>query len=235
MLYKTLEEMFIKDGRCNFISITGGGGKTTLLSLFGQYLKNTGRSVLLTTTTKVQAPLYHDYLADHVFQSEASILSYEVEKGSMVFYAEKNSLDVKKAFAPRPEILDVLADRFDCILCEADGSRGLPMKIHSSRDPVIHPKTTSVIAVMGAGALFGKICYVVFGDEGETFVDEKYLKGYFDNPEAVLKGMDGYEGAVLVNAAEDMDDKGYALFSSISIPYPIIFCSEKKDEIYARI
>lgn len=235
MLYKTLEEMFIKDGRCNFISITGAGGKTTLLSSFGQYLKDTGRSVLLTTTTKVQAPLYHDYMADHVFQSEPSILSYEVERGKMVFYAEKNSLDVKKAFAPRQEILDVLAGRFDCILCEADGSRGLPMKIHSSRDPVIHPKTTSVIAVMGAGALFGKICFSVFGDEGEALVDEKYLKGYFNDPEAVLKGMDGHEGAVLVNAAENMDEKGYALFSSISIPYPIIFCSEKKDEIYARI
>ncbi len=235
MLYKKLEEMLIRPGRSNFISVTGGGGKTTLLSSFGLHLRNRGYSVLLTTTTRVQAPLYHDYGADAVIQDEVAILSHEVVKNRMVFYAEGRSMDVKKAFAPRDEVLEILAGRFDCILCEADGSRGLPMKIHSSRDPVIHERTTAVIAVMGYPALFNKACSVVFGEESEEVVDRRYLERYFKDPDAVLKGMAGLPGVVLVNASETLDENGLAQFSSLDIPYPVVFCSEQKDLIYAKI
>lgn len=235
MLYKRLEEMLINPGRSNFISVTGGGGKTTLLSSFGLHLRNRGYSVLLTTTTRVQAPLYHDYKADVVIQDEVAMLSHEVEKGRMVFYAERSSMDVKKAFAPRNEVLGILAGRFDCILCEADGSRGLPMKIHSSRDPVIHEGTTAVVAVMGCSAIFNKACTVVFGEDSEEPVDKRYLERYFKDPDAVLKGMDGLPGVVLVNACENMDENTLAQFSSIKIPYPVIFCSEQKDVVYAGL
>ena len=92
------EELFgIYDGledSCNaggfapkpFVSITGGGGKTTLMIESARYFKEKGLSVLVTTTTKVISPYLLDYGQDRVFDDE-SILSYVPKAGEVVFYA----------------------------------------------------------------------------------------------------------------------------------------------------
>ena len=47
-----------------FISITGGGGKTSLLKCLASYYRDKGEKVLMTTTTKFQSPLFFRWDAD---------------------------------------------------------------------------------------------------------------------------------------------------------------------------
>ncbi|MGN0830508.1 MAG: hypothetical protein ACI4NI_04355, partial [Candidatus Ornithospirochaeta sp.] len=59
-LWETLESILIDNSR-GFISVNGGGGKTTFLVSFSAYLKNKGYSVLITTSTKLASPYSFNY------------------------------------------------------------------------------------------------------------------------------------------------------------------------------
>lgn len=49
--------------------------------------------------------------------------------------------------------LDQLAQRFDYVLAEADGSKRLPLKAHAAWEPVIPAATANVVWVVGASGL----------------------------------------------------------------------------------
>ena len=212
-----------------FISITGGGGKTSLLSLLGRYFRNQGKSVLLTTTTKLMSPRLHDYGQDIIFEDE-SVLGYRPEKGQTVFYAEHSTMDMKKWIAPREEVLSALSSFYDVIISEADGSRGLPVKIHTERDPVINPMTDTTIAVMGLWAVGDKICSSVFGDGRDGIVDKDYVQWYLDAEEGLLKGMKGNK-VIVFNGA---DTCPYDIVNQLRIPDDVTSAaaSVMKDDIY---
>ena len=214
-----------------FISITGGGGKTSLLSLLGRYFRNQGKSVLLTTTTKLMSPRLHDYGQDIIFEDE-SVLGYRPEKGQTVFYAEHSTMDMKKWIAPREEVLTILSSMYDVVISEADGSRGLPFKIHTERDPVIHPSTTAVIAVAGLWGIGEKAYSAVFGSDEDVPVDRDYLERYVKMEEGISKGFIG-NNAIVFNGAECVDSS--VLDMLMSIVYPentiVVAASEKEDKI----
>ena len=197
-----IERKIIPDMK-GFISITGGGGKTSLMSLLGRFFAEKGRSVIMTTTTKVASPRLHDYGSSLAFGDE-SVLCHEPCGGELVFYAEHSVLDMKKWVAPREEVLSVLASRYDIVIAEADGSRGLPLKIHTERDPVIHPCTTAVIAVMGLWGIGDKIYSSVFGDGREGIIDSDYLSWYLNTAEGLSKGFCGND-AIIFNGADAFD------------------------------
>lgn len=54
---------------------------------------------------------------------------------------------------PLPSPLDELAQRFDYVLAEADGSKRLPLKAHAAWEPVIPAGTANVIWILGASGL----------------------------------------------------------------------------------
>ena len=233
-LSDALIDSLIPDGR-GFISITGGGGKTTLLSLLGAALAERGQSVLLTTTTKVASPYLHDYGAARIFGDE-SILGYTPEKGTAVFYAEHHTLDMKKWIAPRTDVLSILGKRFDTVISEADGSRGLPLKIHTERDPVIHPMTTAVIAVMGLWGIGDRAYSSAFGDDREDIIGREYIQWYLEAPEGLSKGMQG-RSAIVFNGAESVSDDTLSMLSGLEYPEStrVFAASEKEDRIYGVI
>lgn len=221
--------------RKGFISITGGGGKTTLLSLVAAALKEEDVSVLLTTTTKVASPYLHDYKADRIFSDE-TVLVHVPQKGEVAFYAERHTLDMKKWIAPRSEVLSALAERYDVIISEADGSRGLPLKIHTERDPVIHPLTTAVIAVMGLWGMGEKAYSVTFGEERDMVVDSDYLQWYLDDPEGLAKAF-CTDNAIVFNGAENADASLFEMLKTLKYPaHTAVFAaSELEDKIYGII
>ena len=51
------------------------------------------------------------------------------------------------------EPLDQLAQRFDYVLAEADGSKRLPLKAHAPWEPVVPAGTANVIWLVGASGL----------------------------------------------------------------------------------
>ncbi len=216
------------------VAITGAGGKTTMLKKLSSAIRDKGFSVLITTTTKIQAPLFYDYDAEHVFTSESAVLSHNVRKGEKVFYAEA-FYDIKKTVSPALDVLSVLRKRYDYLLYEADGSRGLPVKIHTERDPVMLDDTNMVIAIMGLSAVGEKAYSAVFGSDSDETVDKAFIESYIASGEGLLKGMNSdMKNVIIINQADDNLDKIEEL-RDIHFPCRTIFASEEKDEVYLSL
>jgi probable selenium-dependent hydroxylase accessory protein YqeC len=129
------------------VSIIGGGGKTTLMLSLGRELARRGHSVLLTTTTHLAWPPP----AQFAFSSPADLAELNAQaaagKAILAGYPCGNGrmIGVPEAFFQ--------GARFDYILCEADGSARLPLKVHKDTEPVIPSGTQMVIQVAGLSAL----------------------------------------------------------------------------------
>lgn len=217
----------------NFISITGSGGKTTLLKLLASCYKNLNKSVLITTTTKIQSPKLFDFNQDRSFFDEKDVLIHEPVKGEIVFYSLRHIMDPKKCVAPPIEVLNVLSRRYDVVLCEADGAKGLPLKLHTERDPVVLPITSATIAVMGASSLGLKGDNVCFGLDSPKIVDFSFFQDLIDDEEGVLKAMRGKK-FLLINQADLLKEEDIKKLSLLKLPQDVelIICSEEKDVVY---
>lgn len=211
------------------IAITGAGGKTNTLKRLGEYFRSLGKSVLLTTTTKIQSPKHFGFNTDFAFTDESEVLLHEAKKGESIYYAQRNLMDPKKFTSPRPEILELLAKHYEVVLIEADGAKTLPLKLHTERDPVIPPCTTATLALMGATSLGEKQDNVCFGFEGEGVVDIPFLQALIDNPEGVLKRSQGKK-VILINQCDALKD--FSSFKELKAPCPILLGSIQKDEFY---
>ena len=231
-LYKELEERLLKGrGRC-VVSVTGGGGKTTLLRLFGRYLSDRGYSVLITTTTKIQSPDTFDYGVKRAFTKYEDIESYEVKKGDFIFYAERHE-SLPKMVSPELGKLSEITRRFDVTLIEADGSRHLPLKIHTERDPVILAETNAFIGIFNTSCIGKKADEVTFGLEcDERYVDTAFLKWYFNKGEGALKGWSPeMPGVMIFNGADSIPvPEGLLDFEK---DIDVLVASEERDEIYS--
>lgn len=63
------------------------------------------------------------------------------------------------------EPLNELAQRFDYVLAEADGSKRLPLKAHAAWEPVIPAAAANVVWVVGASGLGKPVTEVVHRPE----------------------------------------------------------------------
>ena len=145
-------------------AIIGSGGKSTLLRTLGLGLMRAGGRVLLCTTTHMfpvagvpwdgssrrldAAPWKPGALHVPGCTCEACA---GLARGSI---CQAGVLDPETGKLSSPaEQLDELAQRFEYVLAEADGSKRLPLKAHAVWEPVIPAGTTSVIWVVGASGL----------------------------------------------------------------------------------
>ncbi len=198
-LYQRIEEDLLGQGKA-FVSITGGGGKTTTMIGLARHLKERGKKVLITTTTKVASPYLLNYGQDKIF-SDDSVLQYRPNPAEVVFFSHLTE-NGSKWSSPGFELLTQLYPLYDVILSEADGSRHLPIKIHTQRDPQIHPLTTATISLMGVWAIGKNTSEVAFGPSPETIVDKDYLNWYIANDEGLLKGSCLNNRAILFNGCD---------------------------------
>ena len=230
-LCRTLSSFF--ESKKPFVSLTGGGGKTTLMVCLAGYYRNQGKRVLMTTTTKIMSPHLHDYGADFVFGDD-TILDFFPKSPCSVLYAVSNG-KADRWVSPPLEHLDVLKDRYDVIINEADGSRGLPFKIHTSIDPVVPPFTTDTVSITGVWGIGHKAAEVAFGDSRDVPVDAGYLKWYINEPEGLLKSSIPDHRTVLFNGAEDFGESG--ILRDIDCPRDVrvLLVSEKEDRVYEYI
>ena len=147
-------------------AIIGSGGKSTLLRTLGLELMRAGGGVLLCTTTHMfpvagvpwdgssrrldAAPWRPGAFHAPGCTCEACA---GMSRGSI---CQTGSLDPQTGKLSSPaEPLDELAQRFDYVLAEADGSKRLPLKAHAAWEPVIPAGTANVVWVVGASG-FGK-------------------------------------------------------------------------------
>ena len=235
-LWETLESILIEDKK-GFISVTGGGGKTTFLVSFSSYLKNKGYSVLITTSTKLASPYSFNYNTDRVFLSP-QIISYWPRRGESVFYGRYDEA-IGKTIAPSEYIVSLLYERYDVVIVEADGSRRLPLKIHTERDPVIWPPTTSVVSIAGLWAYGKRVEDTVFGDDRTgIYVDKSYFDYLSSTPQGMRKGMKrDTKNVFLFNGGDVVEDRVREEIKSIRLPIQGrgFIVSLNEDKIYESL
>lgn len=157
-------------------AIIGSGGKSTFLKTLGLELMRAGGRVLLCTTTHMfpvagvpwdgssrrlgAAPWKPGTTHAPGCTCEACA---GMSRGSV---CQAGVLDPETGKLSSPaESLDQLAQRFDYVLAEADGSKRLPLKAHASWEPVIPAGTANVVWVVGASGLGKPVDEVVHRPE----------------------------------------------------------------------
>lgn len=147
-------------------AIIGSGGKSTLLKTLGLELMRAGGRVLLCTTTHMfpvagvpwngssrrldAAPWKPGALHAPGCTCEACS---GLVRGSI---CQAGVLDPETGKLSAPaEPLGELAQRFNYVLAEADGSKRLPLKAHATWEPVIPSGTANIVWIVGASG-FGK-------------------------------------------------------------------------------
>ena len=157
-------------------AIIGSGGKSTLLRALGLELMRAGGRVLICTTTHMfpvagvpwdgssrrlgAAPWKPGAL--HTPGCTCEVCA-GLARGSI---CQAGVLDPETGKLSAPaESLDQLAQRFDYVLAEADGSKRLPLKAHASWEPVVPVGTANVVWVVGASGLGKPVAEVVHRPE----------------------------------------------------------------------
>ena len=160
----------------DFVTVVGGGGKTSLLKKLAAELTEQGEKVLLTTTTHMQLPdpaLYTVFLRDQE-DREAYASRIAACQDAAVFAAEYRVNDWKVKGAEDglyDRIYRKIPDRI--FLCEGDGSAGHSFKIFRDYEPVIPKETTRLLFVAGADA-WGRPCRDVLFKCPDVFRDRVF-------------------------------------------------------------
>ena len=151
-----LEQILCTEQR-GVVSLTGGGGKTSLLFHLAHALAQTGKKVLTTTTTRILVPSPEQsrtVIIDANPEKIVHLAASHVAPGTHITVAaHKDQNDKLHGFAP--EAIRVFKDSglFDWILIEADGAARRPLKAPAEHEPVISPDTTVLVAVVGLEVL----------------------------------------------------------------------------------
>ena len=109
-------------------ALIGSGGKTTMLYTLAEELQRRGR-VLCCTTTHILPPGHMPVLTDPT--------AAQLAQGAALPCLCAGSSAVGGKLGPLAVPMEELAARWDYVLVEADGSRGLPLKAHAPHEPVI--------------------------------------------------------------------------------------------------
>ncbi len=122
-------------------AIIGGGGKTTLMLRLAAELLGKG-SVIICATAKMFPPQGIQTLLAPTEQE----IAYALQAQSLICVGNKTPEE--KLTLPLSDI-PMLVRQADYVLCEADGSKGRPLKAHAQNEPVIPPEANKTILVMG--------------------------------------------------------------------------------------
>ena len=136
------------------ISVTGSGGKTSMLYALGKYFAKAGRAVI-TTTTKIYSPKARE--------CGNIVLGTPAECAEKIAALPEHSLSAAaRGKAPegklagfRPEEVDALLELgvADMMIVEADGARGLSFKCYEDWEPPVPQSTQCQLVMFGADAL----------------------------------------------------------------------------------
>ncbi|MBI2355067.1 MAG: putative selenium-dependent hydroxylase accessory protein YqeC [Deltaproteobacteria bacterium] len=196
----SIEEILMHEPR-GVLSLTGGGGKTSLMFHLARQLCRSGQRVLTTTTTRIFVPTAEQSETVLVDADPAMILRQASAcrcSGPVTAAAQLAGAGKLKGFAPETIRLFEESGLFDWILVEADGSARRPLKAPAEHEPVIPDNTTVLVAVAGLevlgkplteelvfrAELAGKIMLL---SAGET-ITESALARLFAHPLGPFKG-----------------------------------------------
>lgn len=140
------------------ISITGGGGKTSLMFHLARQLAYAGKRVLTTTTTKILVPSAEESETLLISRDPRIIIRQaKARRGAGVHVSAVSArlprTDKLQGFPP--EAIRTFEDsgEFDWVVVEADGAARKPLKAPAAHEPVIPGNSTIVVALAGLEVL----------------------------------------------------------------------------------
>ncbi len=157
MDWDCLKKVMLLEDR-GVISLVGAGGKTTLMFSLAKWMKDCGKTVLTTTTTKIFMPAVSQSPATVVSEAPEALLP-EIERLLKLYgHVSAGAAHLKeqdKITGFSPEMIARLwrSAIADWILVEADGAAGRPLKAPASHEPVIPAVTDHLVAVVGLRAM----------------------------------------------------------------------------------
>lgn len=145
---RILDDLAIRPGEA--VAITGTGGKTTLLWFLAGLLKHRGR-VIVSVTAKMfppEAPLYQKLLLDPSRYRAADQPDHSVwlvaagrnEAGKLLGISGAQAAELARGSA--------------YVVLEADGSRGLPLKMWYDHEPPVPDDTELTLGILPVTALY---------------------------------------------------------------------------------
>ena len=213
---------FFSPGEGGLVSLIGAGGKTTLMRHLALEAAQRGRSVMVTTTTRIR-PLLPSSRFPVVTGTPSpelvSNLQVFLERNGIVTYAKRWIDGAKLAGISETDIEWVLRSIHpSLVLVEADGAAGRSLKFHEQFEPVVPDGTSVLIIVAGAdifeapltdrtvhrARLFSKKLDIPLGAP----ITEKVLLKLFEHPEGYLK-------AAAPAMAVDSRPRTYLYFSKV--------------------
>ena len=225
-------------------AIVGSGGKSTLLKTLGLELMRAGGRVLLCTTTRMfpvagvpwdgssrrldAAPWKPG--ASHVPGCTCEACA-GLARGSI---SQAGVLDPQTGKLSSPaKPLDQLAQRFDYVLAEADGSKRLPLKAHASWEPVIPAAAANVVWVVGASGLGKPVTEVVHRPElfcercGCELTDIATPERVAQVLNAEMRAIELSTARVMLNQVDTLNDPTMADRFEAALDHPLVATSLK--------
>ena len=175
------------------ISVVGAGGKTSLIFAWARELAAAGKSVIITTTTRMYRP-------------------ERMEEAGIRVVASDDPERPDKLAAPAAEVLESLRAAADVVLIEADGSRRMPLKWPGDSEPVIPDYTDITVCVAGLSAVGKRTEDAVFRADmlpdaiKRESVDVNLMHKILASREGGQKGVRG-EFRVFLNQVDDDIDR----------------------------
>ena len=167
----------------NIITITGAGGKTTLMFLLSEELSKLGK-VMATTTTKIYTPDKNQFEKMYIGNEEIT------GENKNIFAVGKEIKD-KKLIGIGYHEIERLKDDFDYILIEGDGSKEKFLKEWNELEPCIPNFSNVIIGVINLNIIDLDLIeenihrFELFKERYPKFINKKvnfnFLKEYIKN------------------------------------------------------
>ncbi|MBP6063039.1 MAG: putative selenium-dependent hydroxylase accessory protein YqeC [Fusobacteriaceae bacterium] len=209
------------------ISVTGGGGKTSLIFKLADELSKIGR-VLITTSTKIYTPLNEQYerliLCSGDYSSVA--VSYKGQNKNIDILGSTIDMVSNKLIGVSDDVLCQYLDKYDFILNEADGSARKPLKSWNEFEPVISKYTKKIIGVTNLDSIGKTIesvvhrkeifCKKIDKNENEI-IDLNLLKTYLLNADFFKNSLSDefnsrVEKFIFINGVETLEKVNSCLY-----------------------
>lgn len=204
-------------------AVIGSGGKTTLLRKLGEELAGKGKRVLLCTTTKIYPfpglPCGYDLT--------------DLDRQTARLVCGGRPLPESGKLTDLPVPMAALAERFDYVLVEADGSAGRPLKAHAPHEPVIPPEANQTICLVGASGFGRPIREAAHRPERFAQLAECTLEA-LAAPEtaAAVLNAEGFHQRVFINQIETESGLALALRMAETLHGPVLAGSLQREEYF---
>lgn len=194
------------------VTAVGAGGKTTIIKKLACENRTLNRKVLVTTTT-------HMMIEKNFCSLSGDINEVKQYLNTGICFLGKKS-GIKMSMPDRKLLYDAM-EMADSVIIEGDGSKRLPLKFPNEHEPVILPKTTDVIIVMGLSSLGKTVDKTVhrtelvcdrLGISPKTYIDTDIIygiisKGYKIKDKRIHVVLNQADNDFLINEALKIGDK----------------------------